>query len=108
MYSFFLLTSPVFQANNREIDVSLNRDLYRPYINAQNDFLGPVGSYDFHTLSTPPEKTLDYATVIRPFDMKIWIAMAVSLVIVMITFIMIETVSSTMHGFIKIPTHQSL
>ena len=98
----------MFQANNREIDLSLTRDFYRPYISAQNDYLGIVGSYEFHTLSTPPEKTLDYATVVRPFDMYIWILIGVSLVIVMLAFILIETVSSTMHGFIKIPTHQSL
>ena len=98
----------MFQANNREIDVSLVREFYRPYINAQNDYLGTVGSYDFHTLSTPPEKALDYTTMVKPFDMRIWIATAVSLVTVMSTFVMIETVSSPMHGFIKIPTHQSL
>ena len=98
----------MFQSNNREIDVSLVREFYRPYISAQNDYLGTVGSYDFHTLSTPPEKTLDYATVMRPFDMYIWILMGVSLVIVVVTFIMIETVSSSMHGFIRIPTHQSM
>ena len=98
----------MFQANNREIDVALVREFYRPYINAQNDYLGTVGSYDFHTLSTPPEKALDYTTMVKPFDMRIWIATAVSLVTVMSTFVMIETVSSPMHGFIKIPTHQSL
>ena len=98
----------MFQANNREIDVSLVREFYRPYISAQNDYLGTVGSYDFHTLSTPPEKALDYTTMVKPFDMRIWIATAVSLVTVMSTFVMIETVSSPMHGFIKIPTHQSL
>ena len=98
----------MFQANNREIDVSLVREFYRPYISAQNDYLGTVGSYDFHTLSTPPEKALDYTTMVKPFDMPIWIATAVSLVTVMLTFVMIETVSSPMHGFIKIPTHQSL
>ena len=98
----------MFQANNREIDVSLVREFYRPHINAQNDYLGTVGSYDFHTLSTPPEKALDYTTMVKPFDMRIWIATAVSLVTVMSTFVMIETVSSPMHGFIKIPTHQSL
>ena len=84
------------------------REFYRPYINAQNDYLGTVGSYEFHTLSTAPEKTLDYATIVRPCDMYIWILIGVSLVTVILTFIMIETVSSTMHGFIKIPTHQSL
>ena len=98
----------MFQANNREIDVSLVREFYRPYISAQNDYLGTVGSYDFHTLSTPPEKALDYTTMVRPFDMYVWIAMGVSLMIVISTFIMIETVSSTMHGFMKTPTHQSL
>ena len=103
-----MFTSPVFQANNREIDLSLVRDFYRPYINAQNDYLGTVGSYEFHTLSTPPEKTLDYATMVRPFDMYIWILIGVSLLIVMLTFIMIETVSSCMPGFIRIPTHQSM
>ena len=94
-----MFTSPLFQANNREIDVSLVREFYRPYISAQNDFLGTVGSYDFHTLSTPPEETLDYATVIRPFDMYIWILMGFSLVIVVVTF---------MIGLGRVNLHSSL
>ena len=108
LFSLLVVYLSVFQANSREIDVSLVRELYRPYISAQNDFLGTVGSYDYHTLSTQPEKTLNHATMVRPFDMYIWILIGVSLLIVMLTFIMIETVSSSMHGFIRIPTHQSM
>lgn len=98
----------MFQANTREVDLTFVREFYRPYIKAQNDYLGTVGSYDFHTLSTPPEKTLNYATMVKPYGVYMWAMIGTSLVVVMVTFVMIEKLSATMHGFMKIPTYQSL
>ena len=97
----------MFQANTREVDLSLVREFYRPYINAQNDYLGTVGSYDFHILSTPPEKTLNYATMVKPYGAFTWALIGISLLVVMVTFVMIEKLSSTMHIFTEIKTHQS-
>ena len=100
-------TFSVFQANNREVDLSLVRDFYRPYIGTSNDYLGMVGSYDFHILSAPPEPTLNYATVLKPYGALIWALIAISLVAVMVTFVMIERLSCVYCGYTKIPTHQS-
>ena len=103
-----MFTSHVFQANDREVDLSFVREMYRPYINAQNDYLCTVGSYDFHTLSAPPETYLNYATMVKPYDVYMWALIAISLVVVIVTLIIIEKLSTTIHGFKKIPAYQSL
>ena len=103
-----MFTSHVFQANDREVDLSFVREMYRPYINAQNDYLGTVGSYDFHTLSAPPETYLNYATMVKPYGVYMWALIGISLVVVMVTLIIIEKLSATIHGFKKIPAYQSL
>ena len=87
-----MFTSPVFQANDREVDLSFVREMYRPYINAQNDYLGTVGSYDFHTLSAPPETYLNYATMVKPYGVYMWALIGISLVVVMLTFIIIPLI----------------
>ena len=102
-----LLILHIFQANKREIDIALVRDYYSLLISPQNDFLGTVGCYDIYTLSTPPEKYINYATVVKPYGIFIWALIGTSLVVVILTFLIIEKLSDTMHGLILIPTHQS-
>ena len=101
-------THPLFQANSREIDLALGRTFTRYSIHAEIDFLGVVGSYHFHTLSVPPEKTLNYATMVKPYGALMWTLIGISFLVVVLTFILIETLSANMQGFIKIPTRQSL
>ena len=105
---FLFVTHPLFQANSYEIDLALGRTFTIGSIHAEMDYLGVVGSYDFHTLSAPPEKTLNYATMVKPYGALMWTLIGISFLVVVLTFILIETVSANMQGFIKIPTRQSL
>ena len=105
---FLFVTHPLFQANSYEIDLALGRTFTIGSIHAEMDYLGVVGSYDFHTLSAPPEKTLNYATMVKPYGPLMWTLIGISFLVVLLTFILIETLSANMQGFIKIPTRQSL
>ena len=85
----------VFQANRREIDLALVREHYaNANIPAHNDFLGLVGSYELSFASGIPETTLNYATMLKPFDNYIWALIAISFLSVMLTFLVIDKVST--------------
>lgn len=80
----------------------------------KNDFLRPLGTYDFHFISGAPKPTPSYLTIFLPFDQYVWISTLISVFAVTITLIAIDkiygkwtnTVSSsiTYHGrtFLKI------
>ena len=63
-------------------------------IPAHNDFLGLVGSYELNFASGIPEKTLNYATMFKPFDNYIWVLIAISFLSVTLTFFVIDKVST--------------
>ena len=85
----------MFQANRREVDLALVREPYsHSNIPAHNDFLGLVGSYDLHFASGIPETSLNYATMFKPFDNYIWAFIALSLFSVILTFLVIDKVST--------------
>ena len=85
----------MFQANRRELDLAMVREYYgHKDIPAHNDFLGLVGSYDLHFASGIPETSLNYATMFKPFDNYIWALIAISLISVILTFLVIDKVST--------------
>ena len=85
----------MFQANRREVDLALVREHYaNANIPAHNDFLGLVGSYELYFASGIPETTLNYATMFKPFDNYIWAFIAFSILSVILTFFVIDRVST--------------
>ena len=85
----------MFQSNNRETDISMVRLAYARHRYLQNDFIGPVGSYDLHLISGPPPERSEYLTLTKPFDSFTWIFTMISLVSVSIALIIIEKLHAT-------------
>ena len=46
---------------------------YHPNTYLKNDFIGPVGTYDFHFLSAAPRVRANYLSIVKPFDTGVWI-----------------------------------
>ena len=46
----------LFQSNNREVDICLTRAMLRNGIALRNNYLRPVGTYDFQFRSAPPKE----------------------------------------------------
>ena len=46
---------------------------YHPNTYLKNDFIGPVGTYDFHFLSAAPGVRANYLSIVKPFDTGVWI-----------------------------------
>ena len=84
----------IFQSNEREIDIALTQEQYRTDIYLLNDFLFHSGSYDLHIGQGIPDKKINYLTIFKPFDGYIWVYIGASVVIVFITFIIIDIISS--------------
>ena len=80
------------QSSNREIDISIVKYTYNSLRNLRNDYIGPVGSYDFHFISAAPPERKEYLTLTRPFDSITWAFIAASVVGVSITLILIDKV----------------
>ena len=80
------------QSSNREIDISIVKYTYNSLRNLRNDYIGPVGSYDFHFISAAPPERKEYLTLTRPFDSITWALIATSVVGVSITLILIDKV----------------
>ena len=99
----------MFQANRREVDLALVRENYaHADVPAHNDFLGLVGSYELVFASGIPETTLNYATMFKPFDNYIWAFTALSILSVILTFFVIDKVSTLwMRNSTKISFYQS-
>ena len=81
----------LFQSNNREADLFLTRATFRNAIALRNNYLRPVGRYDFQFASAPPKEIQNYLTLIYPFDRYIWTFLLASVVLVTITLIKIDT-----------------
>ena len=67
------------------------RAVYRPGVALRNDYLRPLGTYDFHFISATPDEIQNYLTLINPFDGYIWAFLLTSVVAVCITFTLIDT-----------------
>ena len=95
------LTRSQFQSNNRTADVVLTRAIYREDIALLNEYLRPVGTYRFRFISSPPKETKNYLILIKPFDGYVWTFSAVSLLVVTITLIIIDTTYANWFGASK-------
>ena len=71
------------------------RDTYKSAIHAQNDFLGTIGVYEYHIISSVPGTTLNYASIIQPFDATGWAVIAASVISVLALLIVINEVTVT-------------
>ena len=80
------------QSSNRDIDISIVKYTYNSLRYLRNDYIGPVGSYDFHFISAAPPERKEYLTLTRPFDSITWALIAMSVVGVSITLILIDKV----------------
>ena len=83
------------QGSNREIDLAIvkvpyNTDAFR------NDFIGPIGSYDFHFVSAAPLERKEYLTLVRPFDSYTWALLAASVVGVSMSLILIDKMHASL------------
>ena len=90
--------------------MALTRELYaHSDIPAHNDFLGLIGNFEPVYVSSIPEKTLNYATIFKPFDNYIWAFIAASVLSVMLTFIVIDKTSTAwIEKSTNSSTHQSI
>ena len=69
--------------------------LYNPLRYLIGDFIGPIGSHDFHFLSTAPPERKEYLTLAMPFDSYTWGLITASMVGVSITLILINKMHAT-------------
>ena len=84
-----------FQGINREIDLAIVKVPY--YTDTfRNDFIGPIGSYDFHFVSAAPLERKEYLTLSRPFDSYTWALLAASVVGVSISLILIDKMHASL------------
>ena len=72
--------------------------LYDPIFSLKTDLMGPVGAYEFHLLSGPPQETPKYLTIIKPFDRYVWAFTLSSLGVVTILLIIIDKIHATWSG----------
>ena len=84
-----------------------SRDLYNRAIHAQNDFLGAIGFYEYHIISSVPGTTLNYASIIQPFDATGWGLIATSAISVLVLSILINEVSVRKLKKMKMSIHKS-
>ena len=62
----------------------------------QNDFIGPVTTYDFHFLSGAPLPRNNLLTLFRAFDLYVWGLLVASVVAVCISLIFINNMHNTL------------
>ena len=68
--------------------MSITRASYLPRYFIQNDFIGPLDTFDFHFISAAPQEISGYLALIRIFDPTTWafvFASGVAVVIVLVT-----------------------
>ena len=63
-----------------------------------NDYLFNMGSHDLIIISAIPEKTLNYKTMLKIFDIYVWIFVSLSVISVTVTMVIIEKTSATWIG----------
>ena len=59
-----------------------------------NDYLFHIGSLNFIILTANPERMLDYTTILKPYDIYIWMLILISVFTVMFTMVAISQTSS--------------
>ena len=84
-----------FQSNNRESDLTLLKIAYASQTFLQNDFIGPIGSYDFQFITGAPRERNEYFTIFIPFDLYTWALIITSLVLVSISLIAIDKLQAS-------------
>ena len=57
-----------------------------------NDFIGPVGTYDFHFLSGAPKRRSNLLSIIDPFNNAVWVWTWISTIAVTIALLTINVV----------------
>ena len=67
-----------------------------PRLYLKNNFIGPVGSYEFHFVSGAPPTRNDNLSLFWPFDQYVWAFLIASAVTVSITLILINKVHPTL------------
>ena len=72
--------------------------MLHPTLNIGNDYIGPVGSFDFYLLSAAPQKTPKYYSFITVFDPSVWAFILASLVSVTIALIAIDNIHGRWSG----------
>ena len=85
-----------------------SRDVFGIHVYAQNDFLGTIGVYEYHIISSVPGTTLNYASIIQPFDATGWSLIAASVISVLALLIVINEVSVTTIMKKKMSIHKSI
>ena len=60
-----------------------------------NDFIQPLGTWDFRVISSAPKPTKNYLTLFNPFDRYIWACLIASVVAVSFALIFIDMVYAT-------------
>ena len=61
----------------------------------QNEFVGPLDTYDFHIISGAPQEINGYLALVGVFDTLSWVLMFVSVLIMTIALITVNKLYST-------------
>ena len=77
-------------------------------IYSELDPLGTAGVYNYHMICYPPAISINLLTMLKPFDVKIWGIIGVSLVAIIVTFVVIEQFSYKSDSVPKISFHISM
>ena len=83
------------------------RDMYDSAIYAQSDFLGVIGVYEFYLISSVPGTTLNYLSIIQPFDVLAWAWIGASVMSILAALIVINEVSVKKMKKMKMSFHKS-
>ena len=73
--------------------MALIREMYLFDTYRLNGYLFHIGSLNFIILTAIPERMLDYTTILKPYDIYIWILIFISVFAVMITMVAISQIS---------------
>ena len=82
-----------FQSNNRDTDLTLMREMYLSDIYRLNDYLFHIGCLNFKISTAIPKKMFDYTTILKPYDIYIWISIGISVFAVIFTMVAISHTS---------------
>ena len=83
-----------FQSQEREVDITLVHVLYASETYVQNDFIGPLTTYDIHLMSGAPKPRSNMLTLIKPFDPSVWRLLIASVVAVSISLVLINKIDN--------------
>ena len=83
----------LFQSNERNVDFCVFHFFLNDFF-LNNDFIGPLGTYDFPFLSGAPRERSNYLSIIKPFDNRVWAWTWGSTVAVTLALLLINVVYS--------------